>query len=64
MNCNHRALGSSPTVKDGQALNGCGGDALLEQTVPNDNKVRAKISDKQIVKVIVAPQRLVNVVVK
>ncbi len=39
-------------------------NAALEQAVLNDDKVKAKIGDKQIVKVIVVPKRLVNVVVR
>lgn len=36
----------------------------MEQIALNDEKIRTKIGDKQIVRVIVVPKRLVNVVVK
>jgi leucyl-tRNA synthetase len=39
-------------------------DETMKQTALNDDKVKGKIGDKQIVKVIVVPQRLVNVVVR
>jgi leucyl-tRNA synthetase len=39
-------------------------DEALKQTVFNDEKIKAKIGERQIVKTIVVPKRLVNVVVK
>ncbi|MFN7929126.1 MAG: leucine--tRNA ligase [Blastocatellia bacterium] len=39
-------------------------EEALKQTVFNDEKIKAKIADRQIVKTIVVPKRLVNIVVK
>jgi leucyl-tRNA synthetase len=39
-------------------------DEALQQVVFNDDKIKAKIADRQIVKTIVVPKRLVNIVVK
>ncbi len=39
-------------------------DEALQQAVFNDEKIKAKIADRQIVKTIVVPKRLVNIVVK
>ncbi len=39
-------------------------DEALKQAVFNDEKVKAKIGDRQVVKTIVVPKRLVNIVVK
>ena len=39
-------------------------DEALKQAVFNDERVKAKIGDRQIVKTIVVPKRLVNIVVK
>ena len=39
-------------------------DETLQQVVFNDDKIKAKIAERQIVKTIVVPKRLVNIVVK
>ena len=39
-------------------------EEALKQAVFNDEKIKAKIADRQIVKTIVVPKRLVNIVVK
>ncbi len=39
-------------------------DEALQQTVFSDEKIKAKIGERQIVKTIVVPKRLVNIVVK
>ncbi len=39
-------------------------DEALKQAVFNDDKIKAKIAERQIVKTIVVPKRLVNIVVK
>jgi leucyl-tRNA synthetase len=39
-------------------------DETLKQVVFNDDKIKAKIAERQIVKTIVVPKRLVNIVVK